>query len=159
MTMSRELSVTTPSDREIMMTRMLDAPRERVFDAWTTPEMLKQWMYGPEGHSLVVCEQDLRPGGALRFVWRLPDGRDMGMSGVYRDIARPERIVHTEIFDQDWTGGETVVTTTFTEQQAGQTTVTLTVQYSSREARDKALQSPMAEGMEAGFKRLETLLS
>lgn len=159
MTMSRELSVTTPSDREIMMTRTLDAPRERVFDAWTTPEMLKQWMYGPEGHSLVVCEQDLRPGGALRFVWRLPDGRDMGMSGVYRDIARPERIVHTELFDQDWTGGETVVTTTFTEQQAGQTTVTLAVQYSSREARDKAMQSPMAEGMEAGFKRLETLLS
>ena len=89
------LQVTTPTDREIVMTRVFDAPRHLVFDALTKPELLARW-YGPRGWTLVVCEIDLRVGGAWRFVPRRPDGKEIGQRGVYREIVRPERIVHTE---------------------------------------------------------------
>src|ERR1700737_1862387 len=92
------LNVTTPSDREIVMTRVFDAPRALVFDAFTQPELLKRW-FGPRGWSLVVCEVDYRVGGGFRFVLRGPDGSEMGMRGVYREILRPERSVHAESFD------------------------------------------------------------
>jgi uncharacterized protein YndB with AHSA1/START domain len=75
------LKVTTPSEREIAMTRVFDAPRHLVFDALTKPELLKRWFSGP-GWSLVVCEIDLKVGGAYRYVWRGPDGTEMGMRGV-----------------------------------------------------------------------------
>ena len=146
------LKVTTPTDREIVLTRVFDAPRRLVFDAFTKPELLQRW-FGPRGWSLVVCEVDLKVGGAFRFVLRGPDGTDMGMRGVYREIAPPERIVHTELFDQDWTGGETLVTTVLTEQ-GGKTAVTMTVLYASREARDGALKTPMEEGVAAAYDRL-----
>jgi uncharacterized protein YndB with AHSA1/START domain len=115
------LKLTMPTDREIAMTRVFDAPRALVFEAWTKPELLKRWLYGPEEYPLVVCEIDLRVGGALRFVWRSRDEKDagMGMSGVYREIAPPDRLVFTEVWDQDWTGGEALVTIIFTEH-AGQ---------------------------------------
>jgi len=100
---------------------------------------------------------DLRPGGAFRWVWRGPDGTEMGLRGVYREIVKPERIVHTEIFDEDWTGGETLVTLVLTEH-AGRTTTTMTVLYSSREARDGALRIGMTEGLEVGSARLDKLL-
>ena len=91
------LQVTTPSDKEIVLTRVFDAPRHLVFDALTKPELLKRW-FGPRGWSLVVCDVDLRVGGAWRFVLRGPDGTEMGMSGIYREIARPERIgPHREV--------------------------------------------------------------
>jgi uncharacterized protein YndB with AHSA1/START domain len=151
------LKVTTPTDREIAMTRVFDAPRRLVFDAWTKPELLRHWLYGPPDWSLAVCEIDLTVGGALRFVWRGPDGTEMGMSAVYREIVPPERIVQTELFDEDWTGGETLVTIALSEQD-GKTTVTMTVLYSSREARDAALKSGMEHGMAAGYDRLEELL-
>jgi uncharacterized protein YndB with AHSA1/START domain len=152
------LKVTTPSDREIMMTRIFDAPRSLVFDCYTKPELIKRWLTGPEGWSLVVCDNDLRVGGAFRWVWRGPDGREMGMGGVHRDIVRPERIVRTELFDQDWTGGETVGTLVLTEQD-GKTTVTTTELYSSLAARDGALQSGMTQGVAANNDKLETLLA
>ena len=101
--MSDTLKVTTPSDREICMTRAFDASRELVFDCYTKPELLKRWMFGPPGWTVVGCEVDLRVGGAYRFVWRGPDGTEMGMGGVHREIVRPERIVNTQLFDQDWT--------------------------------------------------------
>lgn len=150
--------VSTPSDHEIAITREFNAPRTLVFEAFTTPAILKKWLFGPEGHSLETCEIDLRVGGKLRYVWRMPDGNEMGMSGEYREVSPPERIVHTELFDEDWTGGETFVTNEFTEHN-GRTRVTITVQYSSREARDAALQTPMAEGMEMGYVRLEKMLT
>lgn len=91
-------------------------------------------------------------------MWRKDDGAEMGMGGVFREIVRPERIVHTELFDQDWTGGETVSTTRFTERD-DRTTLTITTLYSSKEARDGALKSGMTDGMEVGYARLDELLA
>jgi uncharacterized protein YndB with AHSA1/START domain len=153
-----KLKVTTPSDLEIAMTRSFDAPRRLVWDAFTKPELVKRWLYGPEKWKLEPCELDVRIGGALRYEWHGPDGEVMGLSGVYREVAPPERMVHTEIFDEDWTGGETLVTTTFTEED-GTTTVVMTVLYASQEARDGALATAMAEGMEMGYVRLDALLA
>src|SRR5262245_53302074 len=97
-----ELKVTTPTDREILMTRVFDAPRNLVFEAMTKPDLLKRWLLGPDGWSLVVCTIDLKVGGAYRYEWRNVDGRTMGMGGVYREIVRPERVVATEKFDVAW---------------------------------------------------------
>lgn len=157
-TPSCKLEVTTPTDREVVMTRTFDAPRRLVWEAWTRPELLKKWLHGWDDWTLAVCEMDLRPGGAFRWVWRGPDGTEMGLRGVYREIVPPERLVHTEIFDEDWTGGETLLTLVLTER-AGRTTVAMTVLYSSREARDGALKTGMQEGMEVGYQRLEKLLA
>ena len=157
MTSRRSLQVTTPSDREIVVVRDFEAPRRQVFDAFTKPDLVKRWLYGPEDWQMAVCEIDFRVGGAFRYVWRHTGGSEMGLSGVYREIVPPERIVHAELFDEDWTGGETVVTTIFAEQE-GRTTVTINILYSSRDARDGALGTPMAEGMEMGYARLDRLL-
>ncbi|GLS31560.1 Uncharacterized conserved protein YndB, AHSA1/START domain [Mesorhizobium albiziae] len=151
------VEVTTPSDREIRMMRHFQAPRDLVFDAWTVPALLKRWLHGPEGWKLAVCQIDLTVGGALRYIWVHDDGRSMGMSGVYREIVRPERIVATELFDEDWTGGEAIDTVVLTEQ-AGRTLLTQTVLYVSREARDGALATGMADGVEASFSQLDRLL-
>src|SRR4051795_11013350 len=107
------LKVTTPTDREIVLTRVFDAPRHLVWDAFTRPELLKRW-FGPRGWSLVVCEVDLRVGGGFRFVMRGPDGKDMGMRGVYKELAPLERSVHVESFDDF--PGEAQVTAVFTEE-------------------------------------------
>ena len=152
-----KLKVTPRGDREIVMTRDFDAPRELVFDAWTKPELLKRWLHGPDGWLLSVCEIDLRIGGRYRYVWQHTDGREMGMGGVYREIVPPERLVATELFDEDWTAGETIGTLMFTEQ-AGKTTLTQTLLYSSREARDGVLKTGMADGVAASYDRLEDML-
>ena len=152
------LKVTTPTEREIVMTRVFDAPHRLVFEALTKPELFKRWLLGPPGWSLPVCEIDLKVGGACRFVWRGPDGTDMGMRGAYREIVPPERIVHTELFDEDWTGGETLVTTVLVED-GGKTTLTMTVLYSSLEARDAALSTGMEQGVAASYDRLAELLA
>lgn len=154
---AKALQVTTPSDREIVMTRVFNAPRRFVFDAWTKPELVKQWLLGPPGWTMPVCEIDLRVGGRYRFVWRGPDGTEMGMGGVHKEIIVPERIVNTQLFDQDWTGGETIGTLLLTELD-GKTTLTNSVLYSSKEARDNALKSGMADGVEMGYQRLDNLL-
>src|SRR6185503_3862502 len=135
MTNSGTMTVTTPSDREVQAIRLFNAPRELVFKALTTPDLLMRWMHGPNGWTLAVCEVDLRVGGAFRYVWRKANGREMGMGGIFREIVPPARIVHAEQFDEDWTGGETVVTTTLTEH-AATTTLTVTVLYVSKAARD-----------------------
>jgi uncharacterized protein YndB with AHSA1/START domain len=154
---SARLKVTTPSDREIAMARTFNAPRELVFKAWTTPDLLKRWLYGPEDWRLMDCEIDLKVGGAIRWVWRHQDGESMGLRGVYREIIPPDKLVFTEIFDDNWTGGETLVTITFVES-GGKTTVTQSILYVSKAARDGALKSGMEEGMAVGYDRLEKLL-
>ena len=154
---SARLKVTTPSDREIAMARTFNAPRELVFKAWTTPDLLKRWLYGPEDWRLMDCEIDLKVGGAIRWVWRHQDGESMGLRGVYREIIPPDKLVFTEIFDDNWTGGETLVTITFVES-GGKTTVTQSILYVSKAARDGALKSVMEEGMAVGYDRLEKLL-
>jgi uncharacterized protein YndB with AHSA1/START domain len=152
------LKVTTPTDREIAMTRVFDAPRRLVFEALTRPELLQQWLLGPPGWSMPVCEVDLRVGGAYRFVWRGADGTEMGMGGIYREIVAPELVVATERYDQPWYPGEALVTNALVEQ-AGRTTLTLTVRYDLPEARDIALKSPMEQGVTAGYDRLAELLA
>ena len=149
------LKVTTPSDREVVMTRVFDAPRHLVFDAFTKPELLKRW-FGPRDWSLVICEVDLRVGGGFRFVLRGPDGREMGMRGVYREIVAPERSVHMESFD-DYPG-EAQVTGVFTEQ-GGKTTLTATVLYASQEVRDAVLKSGMEHGAAESYDRLAEMLA
>src|SRR5437899_5503263 len=149
------LKVTTPTEREIVLTRVFDAPRSLVFDAMTKPELLKRW-FGPRGWSLVVCEVDLKVGGAWRFVLRGPDGTEMGMRGVYREIVPPERSVHTESFD-DYPG-ESQVTAVFVEQH-GKTTLNATVLYPSKEVRDIVIQSGMEHGAAESYDKLAELLA
>src|SRR5262245_47026828 len=101
------LKVTAQGEHEIVMTRAFDAPRDLVFEAFTRPELLRRWLLGPPGWSMVVCDIDLKVGGTYRYVWRRDsDGTDMGMGGVYREIVAPERIVSTERFDESWYPGE-----------------------------------------------------
>ena len=149
--------LTHPSDRELTLTRTFDAPRQLVFDAFTKPEMVKRWLFGPADWPLVHCEIDLRVGGKLRYVWRHKDKGECAMSGVFQEIRAPERLVHTELFDQDWTGGETLLTTTF-EEHRGRTTVAATVHYSSQAARDGVLKTGMVEGWSQCHDRLDELL-
>jgi uncharacterized protein YndB with AHSA1/START domain len=151
------LQITTPSERELAMTRAFDAPRRLVFDAWTKPELLKRWLGVFGGWTLAVCEVDLRVGGKSRFVWRRTDGTEMGMSGVYREIVPPERLVSTESFDDPWYEGEAVGTTVFVEED-GRTTVISTVRYASREVRDGVLRSPMESGVAKSYDKLAELL-
>lgn len=158
MTMASETgstSFTTPTDREIVMTRTFDAPRELVFDAFTQPEHLPNWMLGPEGWTMPVCEIDLRPGGAWRFVWRKDDGTEMEMNGIYREIAAPERVVNTESWGAEWP--ETVNTMVLTEDD-GKTTVTSTILYPSQEARDAAMATGMKDGASLSYDRLAKYL-
>ena len=149
------LKVNTPTDREIVMTRVFDAPRRMVFDAFSKPELLKRW-FGPWGWCLVVCDVDLRVGGSFRFVMRGPDGREMGMRGVYREIVAPERSVHMESFD-DYPG-ESQVTAVFAEQR-GKTTLTATVLYPSKEVRDAVIKSGMEHGAAESYDKLAELLA
>jgi uncharacterized protein YndB with AHSA1/START domain len=154
MTTANETGTTTftmPSEREIVMTREVDAPRELVFDAWTNPEHVRQWMLGPSGWTMPVCEIDLRPGGAWHFVWRRADATEMEMRGEYREVTPPERLVSTESWGGDWP--ETINTVTLSEED-GKTTITQTVLYPSQEARDAALETGMKDGVSQSFDRL-----
>ena len=149
------LKVTTPSDREIRMVRVFDAPRQMVFDAFTKCELLKRW-FGPHGFSLSVCDGDFRPGGGWRFVVRGPDGSEMGMRGRIREMSPPDRLVHVETFD-DYPG-EALVTTTFVEAR-GTTTVTIDLLYESKEVRDAVVRSGMEHGAAESYDRLAEFLT
>jgi uncharacterized protein YndB with AHSA1/START domain len=145
----------TPGEREVVITRVVDAPRRLVFEAFTNPVHVPKWLTGPEGMTMPVCEIDLRPGGRWRYVYRLPDGGEMTLQGTFREVSPPERVVHTESWGPEWP--ETVNTLVLTET-GGQTTINITVLYPSAEARDAALQSGMKDGMDQGFARLDALL-
>ena len=148
----------TPSDREIQVTRDFDAPRRLVFDAFTKPELIRRWLLGPPGWTMPLCEVDLRVGGAYRYAWRCEhDGSQMAMGGVFREVIPLERHVATEKFDDAWYPGEALDTTVFVETR-GITRTLITVLYESREARDTARRSGMEHGMAAGYDRPETLL-
>ncbi len=149
------LKVTTPSDCEIVLTRVFDAPRELVWEAFTQADLLKRW-FGPRGWSLSVCEVDLRVGGGFRFMLQGPDGTNMGMRGVYRELVPPERSVHVETFD-DYPG-ESIVTMVLTEAH-GKTTMTATVLYPSRKVRDIVIQSGMEHGAAEGYDKLAEMLA
>ena len=149
-------NVTTPSDREIVLTRLFDAPRRLVFDAMTRPEHVRQW-WGrlDDRYSVTVCEIDLRQGGAWRFVGRGPQG-EFAFHGVYREIAPPDRLVYTEIYDP-FPDAESVVTSVFSEER-GKTRLTMTALYPTLAVRDAVIKSGMERGAGISYDRLEDLL-
>ena len=109
------LTIQTDNDLEVVIIREFDAPRELLYRCHTEAELVRQWLLGPPGWTMPVCEIDARVGGKYRYVWKKDSGTEMGMGGLFREIVRPERIVNTQLFDQDWTGGETIGTMTLTE--------------------------------------------
>lgn len=151
------LTVTLPSDRELAVTRSFAAPRTLVFDCWTREDLVKQWLSGPPGWSFATCIIELKVGGQYRFVWKDQGGNTLGLTGTFREIAAPRRLVSTELFDQDWTGGETRVSIELAEN-AGTTAMKQTIFYSSKAARDNAASSGMTQGMEMGFQKLAEFL-
>lgn len=153
------LKVTLPSDREIVMTREFNAPRQLVWDAHTKPELIRKWMFGPPGWSLAVSKLDLRVGGSFRFEWRNDsDGSTMVVSGVYTEIKPIERIAHTEKFDDPQYEGESIETLVLTEKN-GKTILTNSLLYPSKAARDAILKSGMTGGMEQSYDRLADTLA
>lgn len=148
--------VSTPSEQEVRMTRLFNAPRELVFEAMSKPEHVKQW-WGRlgEGYSVPVCEIDLRVGGKWRFVNRHPQG-EVCFYGEYREISPPGRIVFTEIFEQ-FPDTVSVVTTELT-QEGKKTRLTATVKYPSQEVRDIVLGTGMERGAGISYDRLEELV-
>lgn len=165
--MKNTLKITTPSDREIVITRDLNAPRRLVWDALTQPALIRRWLFAPPGWTMTACEEDLRVGGAYRWAWAGPDGQTaMVMHGRYREVVPPAadggggRIVRTETFEMGCApqAGEQVATMLITET-GGKSTITITVLYPSKEARDGMLASGMEQGMAAGYDRLEEMLA
>lgn len=152
------LTIEPSGERDIVMTRVFNAPRHLVYEALTKPELVQRWLLGPDGWTMPTCEIDLREGGSFRYVWRNKDGREMGMGGTYRELAPPDRIVHTELFDEDWTNGESLVTTVLAEEN-GKTKMTATVTYSSKETRDAVMQSGMESGVRPSYDRLDEIVS
>jgi uncharacterized protein YndB with AHSA1/START domain len=153
-----ELKIEANGDRELVITRTFNAPRELVFRAHTEPELVKRWMLGPDGWTMPVCEIDLRPGGEYRFVWeKEKTGERMGMGGTYSVVDRPEMYAATEKFDDPWYEGEGNTTTTFTDNN-GITEYKNIMRYESKAARDQVLSSPMESGMIETYNRLDSVL-
>ena len=156
------LSVTPRGERDIVMSRVFDAPRSLVFDAWTRPELLRRW-YGARGWTLPVCEIDLRTGGSYRYVMRGPDGAEVTLRGTYRAVDPPERLISTEAFegfaDEGWRAADQTVSTMLLTEHAGKTIWTLTTTYASRAVRDAAYALKQAwDGMRESLDRLDGLL-
>jgi uncharacterized protein YndB with AHSA1/START domain len=152
---SGELTVTTPSDREIVMTREFNAPKDLVFEAHTSCEHLSRW-WGPRKYEFASCKIDFRPGGKWRIVHRDPDGEEFGFRGEYREIVPPERIVWTFEFE-GWPGNVSVETLSL-EEHEGKTTLTAISVYDTVEARDAMLESGMEEGANESMERLDEYL-
>ncbi len=152
---SEGATVSMPSDTKIVITRSFDAPRALVYEVWTNPKHTMRWMSGPDGWTMSVCEVDLWPGGLSRFVWESADGQSMEMTGEYLEVVPPERFVSLKSWGGD--SPATTITHEFTEE-AGKTTVTMTMVYPNKEARDATL-TGMGDGMEIGFQRIEALLT
>lgn len=140
-------AVTLPSDREILITRRFDAPAALVFQAWTTPELVKRW-WGFETIEWLVCEIDLREGGTWRYLTREADGAEVGFHGEYRTIEAPQRFVSTEALD-----------TLTLEERDGVTTMSILVEHSCREHRDGHIASGMESGMQVSMNRLEDVVA
>jgi uncharacterized protein (TIGR03086 family) len=156
MSQTETLTVEPVGDRTARIVRSFRAPRQLVFEAHTNPELVPRWM-GPAEWPFTSCDIDLRPGGGFHYEMRGPGGEQMVIRGSYREVDPPSRLVATVCFDDDWTGGETVETTTF-DEVGGITTVTVLVEYVSREAREGAFATGMTTGMEAGYRRLDELV-
>jgi uncharacterized protein YndB with AHSA1/START domain len=154
------MQVTTPTDRQIVVMREFDAPRHLVWKAMTRPELIRRWLYAPEGWSMSVCEGDAKVGGTFRWAWNGPDGNPaLAIWGENREVVPPERLVHTESMQMgEWTSPGELIATMVLSEQGGRTTMHMTMEFPSKEARDGALASGMEHGMEAGYKTLDALL-
>jgi uncharacterized protein YndB with AHSA1/START domain len=153
---AEHLTIATPTPRDVVVTRGFDAPRDLVFDALTRPALLQRWLEAP-GRSMEVCEIDLKVRGAFHFVWRGPGRKDVGMRGVYLEIVRPERIVHTETWE-DWDAGESHVTIVLTEHR-GKTTFTHTARFPSQAVRDGVFESGLEQNAKETYDKLAALLA
>jgi uncharacterized protein YndB with AHSA1/START domain len=149
------LTIALPSEREIVMRRVFDAPRELVFKAYTDPEAIPQW-WGPRAYTTTVDEMDVRPGGVWRFVQHGADGAEHAFNGVYREVAPPERIVST--FEYEGLPGHVVLDTVTFEERDGKTTLTTRSLFDTVEDRDGMLQSGMESGAAESMDRLAELL-
>ena len=156
--MINELKLQAQGDREIIMTRSFNAPRHLLFEAFTQPDLLRQWLLGPPGWTMPVCEVDLRIGGTYRYVWRNDKGVEMTATGTYREIVAPERIVATETFEPPWYQGE-CTNTLLMREEGGRTILTQTLRYESNAARELVLKSPMEGGVAISYERLEQMLA
>lgn len=150
-----ELTITTPSDREIVMTRELNAPRDLVFEVHTSCEHMSRW-WGPRKYEVTSCEIDFRPGGKWRIVHRGPDGDEHAFRGEFREIERPERIVWT--FEYEGFPGQISVEELTLEEHDGRTKLAARALYDSGEARDAMLQSGMSDGARETYERLDEYL-
>ena len=159
-TTGSRVKVSPKGDREFVITRSFNAPRALVFDAFTKPALVKKWLNGPPGWTMTTCEIDLRVGGKYRYVWSNAAGADqgMGLSGVYKEVQRPERIVNTEQFEPAWYAGEALSTMVLTEEK-GITLMTITARHGSKKIRDEILASPMEGGLEFSYQELDALLA
>jgi len=165
------LKVTTPSDLEIVMTRVFHAPRQLVWKAMTTPEYLKQWMFTPPGWTWSVCKMDVTVGGKFRWEWNGPDGRRaLSIWGEHRVVEPPARIVHTECMEMGPGAGSCgpegqcgepweLLATIDLREDRGTTLLTMTLVFPSKHARDGALASGMEQGVGAGYDRLDDILA
>ena len=149
---SGKITVTKPSDTEIMMTRVFDAPRELVFEAHTSAEHMRNW-WGPRKYETVSAEVDFRAGGKWRVVHRGPDGDEYAFRGEFREIVPPERIVWT--FEYEGAPGQIAVERLTFDEHDGKTTLTTVSDAGSKEARDAMLESGMLDGAEETWDRLD----
>ena len=159
--MTATLQVATPSDTTIVMTRAFNAPRKLVWDAMTNPAMIPRWLFSPPGWKMTTCEGEPRVGGSYRWAWNDENGNlALVIHGVFREVVPPSRIVHTEIMEMGSCGpcGELLATIELTETN-GVTHMKMTLSFDSKEARDGALASGMAQGMEAGYQQLDAMLA
>ena len=159
--MKHRLEVTTPSDLEIVMTRTFDAPRHLVWDAMTKPELIRRWLYAPEGWTMTVCEGDAKVGGKFRWAWNGPDNKPaLAIWGVNKEVVPPEKVVHTEsmAMGDGVPLGELLATVVLSERD-GKTHLRMTLLFPSKEARDGALASGMERGVAAGYDKLDGILA
>lgn len=156
--MAHAMDVETKGDLEIIVTRRFDAPARMVFAAHEKPELVKRWMYGPDGWLWEKCEIDFRPGGRFHYVWKHGgDGRVLGITGAFREIVRPSRIVMTEMMEGGDPNEVTVTTVTFREH-AGVTTMVMAQVYASKETRDMMART-MPLGLDDGYARLDAMFA
>lgn len=151
------LKIQPSGDRELVITRLFDAPHEMVFEAFTKPVLLKRWLLGPPGWTMPTCAVDLKVGGTYRYVWRNDEGEELGVTGTFKEIIRSVKLVHTEKFDEAWFPGEAIMTTTLSNQN-GKTLLTGTILYETKEARDMVIESGMEEGVGQSYDNLEEIL-
>ena len=152
---SRKAKVTLPSDRQILITREFDAPKELVWKAWTTPELVRRWWHANRGE-MTVCEMDLRVGGSWRYAMVTPDSVEVGFHGEYREIEPFERLVSTEAYEGIPDADAHAAVDTLTLAEIGDhTLMTVLVEHPTKEGRDMHVESGMEDGMQDAMDLLE----